>query len=332
MDTDPIKFTFSAEIDKLAPALVKFQKAMKPVLKGARAKVEKEGRLLYTYDYADFADVQEAASEPLADAELAVVQPPVGSSVEGITIVTIVIHSSGQWMRGDLTAKPLDQKPQTIGSLITYNRRYSYSGCLGIVTEKDDDGAAAQGKPPAAGGAQRADKVKATPTELLANASQVQQIHIMKEKIGGWTGKADHPGHPYKMGLAAYKNAKGEPVQSSKDLTYEQASNFIKRMQGMIDRQAETAKAMEAKAPISGAMNEREPGSDDDDPANDNGEPADPGQLADVRQAATDRWGKKVKDLAPQWLQKEFGVDSAAALSKVQATRALQLLLSGETL
>lgn len=330
METEAIKFTFSPEIDKLAPALVKFQKAMKAILKASTAKVEKEGRLLYSYAYADFADVQEATREPLADAELAVIQPPVGSSREGITIVTIVLHSSGQWLRGDLTATPLDQKPQTVGSLITYNRRYSYSGCLGIVTEKDDDGAAAQGKPAAAGGAQRANTVKATPTAMLANPSQVQQIHIMKEKIGGWTGKAEHPGHPYRLALSAYKNAKNEPCVSSKDLTYEQASNLIKRMQGMIDRQAETAKAMEEKSPIADAMNEREPGSDDGD--EDTGEAADPGQLADVRSAAVDKWGKKTKDLAPQWLQKEFGVSEAAALSKMQAKRALQMLLSGDTL
>lgn len=328
--TPEIRFTFSAEIDKLAPALVKFQKAVKPVLKGSRAKVEKEGRLLYSYAYANFADVQEATREPLADADLAVIQPPVGSSADGITIVTIVLHSSGQWMRGDLTAKPLDQKPQTIGSLITYNRRYSYSGCLGIVTEEDDDGAAAQGKG-IAGGAAKANTVKATPTALMANASQIQQIHIAKEKIGGWTGKADHPGHPYRLALSAYKDAKGEKVQSSKDLTYEQASNLIKRMQGMIDRQADNAKRMEDQAPIAGAMNgnnEREPGADDDD----TGEACDAGQLQNVREAAKSRWGKKAPDLAPQWLQKEFGVSETAALTKMQAERALQLLLSGDVL
>lgn len=328
---DPaIKFTFSPEIDKLAPALVKFQKAMKTVLKAATAKVEKEGRLLYTYAYADFADVVEASREPLADADLAVIQPPVGSSADGITIVTIVLHSSGQWLRGDLTMKPLDQKPQTVGSLITYNRRYCYSGALGIVTEKDDDGAAAQGKPAIKGNAQPANKVKAASDALMANATQIQQIHILKEKIGGWTGKADHDKHPYRAALLAYKDADGKPCQSSKDLTFEQASNLIKRMQATFDGQAMNAKRMEDQAPIAGAMNDndREPGADDGDP----GEPLEAGQLADLRQAAIDKWGKKVKDLAPQWLQKEFGVSEAAALSKVEATRALQMLLSGNVL
>lgn len=323
-----IKFTFGPEIDKLAPALVKFQKAMKAVIKGSRAKVEKDGRLLYSYAYADFADVQEATREPLADAELAVIQPPVGSSTDGITIVTIVLHASGQWMRGELTARPMDQKPQTVGSLITYNRRYSYSGTLGIVTEQDDDGAAAQGKPPIKGGAQPARQIKANDNALMANATQIQQIHILKEKIGGWTGKADHDKHPYRAALLAYKNAKGEPCTSSKELTFEQANNLLKRMQGTFDGQVANLAKMNGANDLAASVEEREPGSDDDD----TGEVADAGLLQNVREAAVSVFGKKVKDLAPQWLQKNFGVSESAALSKMQAERALQMLLRGDTL
>lgn len=282
--------------------------------------------------YATLASVWEACRVPLTKNGLSVSQLPVNSN-GNVGVVTTLLHSSGQWMRSALLVQPEKNTPQAIGSAITYVRRYALAAVAGVAPE-DDDGneASGHGKGPA-GGAQRADKVKATPTALMANASQIQQIHIAKEKIGGWTGKADHPGHPYKLALSAYKNAKGEKCESSKDLTFEQASNLIKRMQGMIDRQAETAKAMEASTPIAGAMNgEREPGSDDGEPSNDNGEPADPGQIEDLRAAAKTRWGTKVKDLAPQWLAKEFGVDTVTALSKVEASRALQILLSGDTL
>lgn len=318
----------SADVTELAKALAVFQGKIGAVGKGSTAKVEKDGRLLYQYKYADLASVLEATREDRAAAGLSVVQFPTGGA-DGIKLVTTLLHSSGQWMRGDLTLRPMDAKPQTIGSLITYLRRYSYSAALGIATEEDDDGAAAQGKPAVAGGAAKANTVKATPTALMANASQIQQIHIMKEKIGGWTGKADHPGHPYRLGLSAYKNAKGEPCESSKDLTYEQAANFVKRMQGLIDRQHETAAKMNGEGHLEAAV--REPGSDDD-VANDNGEAADPGMLEDVREAAKKRWGKKAPDLCPQWLQKEFGVDSTAALTKWQSSQALQMLLSGDTL
>jgi len=325
-----MQLTFGPEVDKLSAALVAFQGEIGSVGKGSTAKVEKDGRLLYSYKYADLASVLEATREARAKAGLAVVQFPTGDAATGITLFTTVMHSSGQWMRGALTLRPMDTKPQTLGSLITYLRRYCYSAVLGIATEEDDDGAAAQGNGKGiAGGAAKANTVKATSTALMANASQIQQIHIAKEKIGGWTGKADHPGHPYRLALAAYKKADGGKAESSKDLTYEQASNLIKRMQGMIDRQAANAQNMEAQAPIAGAMNgDREPGSDDDD----TGEVADAGLLQNVREAAVSVWGKKVKDLAPQWLQREFGVESAAALSKMQAERALQMLLGGNTL
>jgi hypothetical protein len=326
--TGEMQLTFGPEIEKLSAALVAFQGEVGSVSKSETAKVEKDGRLLYSYKYADLASVLEATREARAKAGLAVIQFPTGNG-DGITLFTTVVHSSGQWMRGALTLRPMDTKPQTLGSLITYLRRYCYSAVLGIATEEDDDGAAAQGKPAIKGGAQPANKVKAEPSALMANATQVQQIHILKEKIGGWTGKADHDKHPYRAALLAYKDAKGNACTSSKELTYDQAANLIKRMQGAVDAQTATLTKMNGDGHLQAAVAEREPGSDDGE---DPGEAADPGQLADVRSAAVDKWGKRTKDLAPQWLLKEFGVSEAAALSKVQASKALQMLLSGDVL
>lgn len=320
----------STEIGELAKALVAFQGKVTAVGKGNTAKVEKDGRQIYSYKYADLASVIEATQEAREAAGIAVVQFPAGDG-NGITVITTLLHTSGQWMRSTITLRPNDTKPQTIGSLVTYLRRYSYSAALGIATEEDDDGAAAQGngKPPVAGGAQKANKVPAQPASKGVSPGQVQQIHILKEKIGGWTGKADHPGHPYKAALLAYKDRFGKPVTTSTDLTFDQAANLITRMQGMVDRQAEALKKQEAQAPIAGAMNDnsREPGEDDDD-----GEAPDPGLLQDVRDAAKTHWGKKVGDLAPQWLQNEFGVSETGELTKQQARRALERLLSGNVL
>lgn len=318
----------SADITELAKALVQFQSGIGAVGKGSTAKVEKDGRLLYSYKYADLASVLEATREARAAAGLAVVQFPSGDGTT-ITVYTTVVHSSGQWMRSTISLRPADTKPQTVGSLITYLRRYAYSAALGIATEEDDDGAKAQGgngKPAAAGGAQRANKVTASNNAKMSDSAQIKIIHVLKEKIGGWTGKADHPGHPYMAALRAYKNAAGEPVTTSKDLTWDQAANLIMRMEGMVNRQADNLKRAEGDAPIADSMN-REPDSDDDD-----GEAPDPGLLQDVREAAKTRWGKKVADLAPQWLQREFGVPDTGALTKHQATRALQILLSGDVL
>ncbi len=315
----------SADIGELAKALATFQGKVGSVGKGSTAKVEKDGRLLYSYKYADLASVLEATREERAAAGLSVAQFPTGDAVSGITLVTTLLHSSGQWMRGNLMLKPTDTKPQTIGSLITYMRRYSYSAALGIATEEDDDGAAAQGgKPAAAGGAAKANTVPAAGKP--ATASQVQQVHILKEKIGGWTGKADHDKHPYRAALLAYKDKFGKPVTTSKDLTSDQANNLLMRMQGMIDRQ--TKNAANGAGAVSEAMNGngREPGSDDGD----DGEAPDPGLLEDVRAAALDLWGKNVEDQGPPWLLQHFGVKTTGALSKLQAKKALQLLLAAQ--
>jgi len=279
--------------------------------------------------YADLAEVKDACWDHLTGNGICVIQAPM-SRGKRAGVRTTLGHGSGEWISCVALATPKDEGPQSYGSVVTYLRRYSLAGFAGVATEDDDGNTATHGKPAIKGGAAPANKVKAAPDALMANASQVQQIHILKEKIGGWTGKADHDKHPYRAGLMAYKNAEGKPCTSSKELTFEQASNFLRRMQATFDAQVANLTKMNGEGHLEAAT--REPGSDDDDPANDNGEPADPGQLADVRAAAVDKWGKRTKDLAPQWLQKEFGVSEAAALSKVQAARALQMLLAGETL
>ena len=313
----------SAAVGAIGGALAKAQAEIKNAAKTS-------DNPFFKSKYADLAEVKDACWGPLTANGIAVVQAPL-SRGKRAGVRTMLVHSSGEWLACTALATPKDEGPQSYGSVVTYLRRYSLAGFAGVATEDDDGNDATHGdkKPPVAGGAAKANTVKATPTALMANASQIQQIHIMKEKIGGWTGKAEHPGHPYKLGLAGYKDAKGQPVLTSTMLTYEQAVNFIKRMQGLIDRQAETLAKAEAGGHMEAAT--REPGSDDD-VANDNGEPCDPGMLEEVREAAKKRWGKKTPDLAPQWLQKEFGVESTAALSKWQASQALQMLLSGDTL
>src|SRR6478609_7107655 len=87
--TGEMQLTFGPEIDKLAAALVAFQGQTGAVGKGSTAKVEKDGRLLYTYNYADLASVLEATREARAAAGLAVVQFPTGDG-NGITLFTTV--------------------------------------------------------------------------------------------------------------------------------------------------------------------------------------------------------------------------------------------------
>ena len=122
----------SLEIKNLAIALAKFQSSMVAVKKGATNPFFKS-------KYADLASIIDAIKKPLADVGLAFTQFPTGDG--GLT--TVLMHESGEWLEDTFTMKPADSKPQSIGSAITYARRYALGAVLGIATEADDDGEAA---------------------------------------------------------------------------------------------------------------------------------------------------------------------------------------------
>ena len=121
----------SDQINELAMALSKAQGVILPATKDA-------DNPFFKSKYADLASVWEVARKPLADNSLSITQHP---SAEGniVTVKTVILHSSGQYMASDLTMVAKDAGPQAIGSCITYIRRYSLSSIVGIASEEDDD-------------------------------------------------------------------------------------------------------------------------------------------------------------------------------------------------
>lgn len=95
--------------------------------------------------YATLAAVWDACRSALAKNEIAVVQSPANGEGGEVTITTMLVHSSGEWMRGELTLKPSAPTPQGAGSAITYARRYSLAAMVGVAPDDDDDGNAASG-------------------------------------------------------------------------------------------------------------------------------------------------------------------------------------------
>ena len=140
----PILLYWSPERANIATALIAAQKAIPTIQKGHTAKVEtKDASKSYEYDYADIADLMDGGVRAaVADAGLAIVHQPV--IVPGrLTVYTSLIHGpSGEWCMGEIAAAVSDARPQTIGSLITYYKRYLLIGLLNIaITDDDDDGA-----------------------------------------------------------------------------------------------------------------------------------------------------------------------------------------------
>lgn len=125
----------SEQIDKLTEALAKAQGTIKNAVLN---KVNPHFRS----KYADLAAIFDAVRKPLADNGLIVTQTT-EIREGGFVLVTMLAHSSGQWIRSEYPL-PSTGKPQEIGSALTYARRYSLSAIAGIAADEDDDANAAQ--------------------------------------------------------------------------------------------------------------------------------------------------------------------------------------------
>ena len=125
----------SPELDKLATALAKAQAAVTGAVKDTTNPH-------FNRKYADLASVWEAMRGPFTANGLSVVHLP-GFTETTITLETILLHASGQWIKGTL-AVPFEVEKgrnasQSIGSAITYMRRY-VDAAIGAVCPEDDDG------------------------------------------------------------------------------------------------------------------------------------------------------------------------------------------------
>ena len=95
--------------------------------------------------YAPLQEILNLVRPKLARHGLAILQSPSGDG-KNITINTILMHESGEWIEGEPLVLQADKPTaQSAGSAITYGRRYAISAVLGISSEDDDDGNSASG-------------------------------------------------------------------------------------------------------------------------------------------------------------------------------------------
>ena len=134
--------TMSAEIAEIAAALASAQGEM-----GHAAKDRMNPA--YKSRYADLASVIDACRAILSAHKIALLQAPASSPCEGgywVEVETYLIHASGQWLACALGSWVPDAKPTTIGSAVTYLRRYGLSAMTSVAAD-DDDGQAAVPRP-----------------------------------------------------------------------------------------------------------------------------------------------------------------------------------------
>lgn len=137
----------SPEIGKIAEALAKAQGEMEQLTATRTAKIPTKDGGGYSYKYADLSDVLSVARKALSKNGIAIVQ----SYEIGVPLIlnTTMLHTSGEWLKSSLPVFITQTtRPQEIGSLMTYMRRYALSSMVGLAAEEDDDGKAAQGAQP----------------------------------------------------------------------------------------------------------------------------------------------------------------------------------------
>lgn len=128
----------SESIAKLADALAKAQKVIKSAAKDATNPHFKS-------KYADLPAVWDACREPLTTNGLSVTQTTRVLDNGTMSLVTTLLHTSGEWVEGDYLLNPVKTDPQGFGSAMTYARRYALMAIAGIAPD-EDDGESAQGR------------------------------------------------------------------------------------------------------------------------------------------------------------------------------------------
>lgn len=127
----------SEKIGAIAQAIVKAQAEMPKLLADS-------DNPYYKSKYIALADLIKEVRPVLAKFGLAIIQGVSGDGEKAVIITTRIIHESGEWIEEAFTMPVVakgakEATPQDYGAAVTYARRYSLAGILGVASEEDDD-------------------------------------------------------------------------------------------------------------------------------------------------------------------------------------------------
>lgn len=128
----------SEQIAQLAEALSTFQGEIKDPVKN---------RVSHTSKYADLPSILELCRPLLSKNGLSIAQFPGNASSDKISIETILMHKSGEWISSVYEMNAISQTErlkstnaaQADGIIITYARRYAITALLAIAAQDDTD-------------------------------------------------------------------------------------------------------------------------------------------------------------------------------------------------
>jgi hypothetical protein len=94
--------------------------------------------------YVELGDILKMVKPVLAANGLSVMQEPMATE-DGVGVATTILHSSGARIEFvPLVIALADRKPHTVGSAVTYAKRYALAAIFGLEGGVDDDGQEAQ--------------------------------------------------------------------------------------------------------------------------------------------------------------------------------------------
>lgn len=126
-----------------AAAFTAAQAAMPSIPKSKRATIETRGGGGYSYAYADLPSIIEAIQPVLKAHGLAVAQSVTGGDGQ-VGVETRIYHTAGHVESFGPLHLPAGGDARSVGSAVTYARRYALCAALGIAADEDDDGQAAR--------------------------------------------------------------------------------------------------------------------------------------------------------------------------------------------
>lgn len=131
----------SPKVGELVKALCRARANFGEVLKDRTATIPgKDGKRGYDYAYATLASAFTATTDALAEQELVAFHDFVQEDGQ-VRVTARIVHSSEQFITNSLALDtPRGVGAQVLGGLLTYLRRYTYFGLLGLAPTDDDDG------------------------------------------------------------------------------------------------------------------------------------------------------------------------------------------------
>lgn len=128
----------SEQINELAAALAKAQAVMpKAKMSGINSRFADKATGK-TGAYATLDDIRDAVKETLTANGISYTQHPYSINGE-VGVETMLIHSSGQWMRSRFGVPSAKHDSQAYGSILTYVRKFALAAAAGVSTQEDTD-------------------------------------------------------------------------------------------------------------------------------------------------------------------------------------------------